>query len=104
MPWRDLLGILRAWSCLVLGTVPPDTRYGLGAGTSYREQWILAQAKQNGKITTKAVANRSSICPETARLDLAELLRCGMLAKTGDRKGCFYTPGRRGGGKLIWSQ
>lgn len=60
-----------------------------------RQLEALRHAERFGKIDHRTYR---ALCPlwsdETLRLDLADLVRRGLLVKNGRKKGTFYTPGR----------
>jgi DeoR/GlpR family transcriptional regulator of sugar metabolism len=60
-----------------------------------RQSRILPLAHQRGRITNGQLAQlrRSfDVTPETIRLDLAGLVRLGLLERRGTKKGTHYVP------------
>jgi len=90
----ELVGSLRHWARDII--TPTDTREPLYIEIirtfTYRQQWALRVAQEQGRITSPALAKRFNISMESARLDLHDLVEQGALLAISDKKGRFYIP------------
>lgn len=98
----EFWGALRQWARTIVEPLPlPELRPSrpdeiayieMIRQCNYRQQWALQEAAKWGRITSPLVANRFRISPETARLDLRDLVEQGRLLPISDRKGRYYIP------------
>jgi len=90
----ELVGSLRIWAKDII--TPTDTREPLYIEIirtfTYRQQWALRIAQEQGRITSPELARRFNISMESARLDLHDLVEQGALVAISNKKGRFYIP------------
>jgi hypothetical protein len=94
----DLDGVLATWRKVVSEPILPNkVCYGLPKLVESRAQTALRLAREQGKITSSALAQELGVSQETARLQLTAMAEARQLTPVGGWKQRYYVIGRNSG-------